>query len=93
MVSVLKLWPSTTQTMLNGTVAGLAHMDKEREPVELFLRAPIGDRAGVERLKEITLTGGMGDQVPLSELVKVRETIEDKTIHRKNLKRVVYVDR
>ena len=82
---------TTTQTILNGSVAGLAHMDKEREPVELFLRAPIGDRAGVERLKEVTLTSPSGNQVPLSELVKVRETIEDKTIHRKNLKRVVYV--
>ena len=82
---------TTTQTILHGTVAGLAHMDKEREPVELFLQAPIGDRAGIERLKAVTLTGGMGNQVPLSELVKVRETIEDKTIHRKNLKRVVYV--
>ena len=82
---------TTTQTILNGAVAGLAHMDKEREPVELFLRASIGDRAGVERLKEVTLTGTSGNQVPLSELVKVRETIEDKTIHRKNLKRVVYV--
>jgi multidrug efflux pump subunit AcrB len=82
---------TTTQTILNGSVAGLAHMDKEREPVELFLRAPFGDRAGVERLKEITLAGPLGNQVPLSELVKVRETIEDKTIHRKNLKRVVYV--
>ena len=82
---------TTTQTILSGAVAGLAHMDKEREPVELFLRAPIGDRAGVERLKEVTLTSPSGNQVPLSELVKVRETIEDKTIHRKNLKRVVYV--
>jgi len=82
---------TTTQTILNGTVAGLAHMDKEREPVELFLRAPIGDRAGVERLKEVTVAGPSGNKVSLSELVKVRETIEDKTIHRKNLKRVVYV--
>jgi multidrug efflux pump subunit AcrB len=82
---------TTIQTILNGTVAGLAHMDKEREPVELFLQAPIGDRAGIERLKEVTLVGASGNQVPLSELVRVRETIEDKTIHRKNLKRVVYV--
>ena len=82
---------TTIQTILNGTVAGLAHMDKEREPVELFLQAPIGNRAGIERLKEVTLAGASGNQVPLSELVRVRETIEDKTIHRKNLKRVVYV--
>ena len=64
---------------------------KDRDPVELVLRASLPDRAGIERLKEITLTSADGAPVSLSELVKVREAIEDKTIYRKNLKRVVYV--
>jgi multidrug efflux pump subunit AcrB len=76
---------------LNGAVAGLVHFVKDKEPVELYLRAPLPDRAGTERLQEIGIMAASGNLVPLSELIKVRETLEDKTIYRKNLKRVVYV--
>ena len=81
----------TVHTVLNGTVAGLAHLPKEREPVELLVRAPLEQRAGIERLREVALTSASGQPVSLAELVKVRHVNEDKTIYRKNLKRVVYV--
>jgi multidrug efflux pump subunit AcrB len=79
------------QTALNGTVVGLAHIVRDKEPVELFLRAPLSERAGTKTLGELTLFNNLGKPVPLSELVKTQEGIEDKTIYRKNLKRVVYV--
>ena len=81
----------TVQALLQGTVVGLGHVVQDKEPVELFLRAPLPDRAGVERLKEITLPSAEGRPVSLAELVRVREGTEDLTIYRKNLKRVVYV--
>jgi multidrug efflux pump subunit AcrB len=80
----------TVQAVLQGTVVGLGHSVKDKEPVELFLRAPLPERAGRERLQEMTLPGANGP-VSLAELVRVREGTEDLTIHRKNLKRVVYV--
>lgn len=76
---------------LNGMGAGLVHFEKEKEPVELFLRMPIDERAGIESLREITIPSASGNPVPLSELVKVRRGIEDKTIYHKNLRRVTYV--
>jgi len=81
----------TTRMLLGGGTAGLLHSTQDREPVELYLRAAIADRSGVSRLSEISLSASSGAAVPLSELVRVKEGIEDKTIHRKNLKRVVYV--
>jgi multidrug efflux pump subunit AcrB len=81
----------TTRMLLGGQVAGLVHTEKDKEPVELYLRAPLADRSGVSRLANISLTSASGASIPLSELVRVREGIEDKTIYRKNLKRVVYV--
>jgi multidrug efflux pump subunit AcrB len=77
--------------VLAGMTVGLVHMEKEKEPVELFLRAPISERAGIDNLKEVTIMSSNGNSVNLSELVKVRETTEDKTIYGKNLKRAVYV--
>lgn len=76
---------------LNGMGAGLVHFEKEKEPVEIYLRMPIEERAGIEALKETTIPSSTGIPVPLSELVKVKRGIEDKTIYHKNLKRVTYV--
>jgi multidrug efflux pump subunit AcrB len=39
----------------------------------------------------LTVQGSTGNVVPVSELVRVKETIIDKTIYHKNLKPVVYV--
>jgi multidrug efflux pump subunit AcrB len=81
----------TVRMLLGGYVTGLIHTEKDKEPVELYLRAPLADRSGVSRLGEISLTSASGASIPLSQLVRVREGTEDKTIYRKNLKRVVYV--
>ena len=81
----------TAGTVLNGTVAGLAHLSKEREPVEVLVRSPLAERAGIDRLKDVAVISSSGRPVSLAELVTVKETNEDKTIYRKNLKRVVYV--
>jgi len=81
----------TIQMVLGGTVAGLAHFEKEKEPVEFFMRASLPQRAGVSDLGSIAVPGSSGSMTPLSELVAMREGTLDKTIYRKNLKRVVYV--
>ena len=81
----------TAHTILKGVTAGLVHIAGDKEPVELFVRAPLSERAGIGQLSETTLISQSGNAVPLSELVKIREETEDKTIYRKNLKRVVYV--
>jgi len=81
----------TLKAVLGGMSAGLLHIEKDKEPVELFLRTPLAERAGVEKLGAIGVPSSSGTMVPLSELVKVSNGIEDKTIYHKNLKRVVYV--
>ena len=76
---------------LNGLGAGLVHLEKERDPVEIFLRMPLQERSGLRSLAEVSVPSPSGHLVPVSELVNQRETIEDKTIYHKNLKRVTYV--
>ena len=81
----------TLRVALGGASAGLVHVEKAKEPVELFLRMPVSERSDLASLREITVPSADGRRVPLSELVKMREGVEDKTIYHKNLKRVVYV--
>jgi len=76
---------------LNGMGVGLVHLEKEKEPVELFLRMPLGDRADIEALKSIGMPTPSGAMIPLSGLVKRQDGMEEKTIYRKNLKNVTYV--
>ncbi|MCI0453768.1 MAG: efflux RND transporter permease subunit [Candidatus Dadabacteria bacterium] len=81
----------TLSILLKGEAFGLTHFEKDKEPVELYLRAPLSERAGIDNLREVTLMSSSGTLIPISELVEVEEVTEDKTIYGKNLKRVVYV--
>jgi multidrug efflux pump subunit AcrB len=81
----------TLRIALSGASAGLVHMDREKEPVDIFLRLPLEQRANLAALQSVTIPSPSGKLIPLAELVKTREGIEDKTIYHKNLKKVTYV--
>jgi multidrug efflux pump subunit AcrB len=81
----------TLKAAMGGMTAGLAHMEREKEPVEISLRAPIRERADIANLSRISLTSASGVPVSLSELIRVKEGNEDKALYRKNLRSVVYV--
>ena len=81
----------TLRIALKGMGAGLVHFEREEEPVELFLRMPMDERASLSSLKEISVPSTSGALIPLSGLVTAKEGIEDKSIYHKNLKRTTYV--
>ncbi len=92
---------STLRMALDGVDVGLLHTETELEPVGIELRLPISARASILDLTDIHVKSqGMnslttrlpaGEMIPLSELVRIEEGIDDKSIYRKNLKNVVYV--
>jgi len=81
----------TLVTALKGTSAGIVHINNEKEPVEIFVRMPISQRADIESLRSVSIPNQSGQFISLAELVKQKSGIEDKTIYHKNLKRVTYV--
>ncbi len=76
---------------LSGMNAGIIHYEKEKEPVELFLRLPLSERADPAALKRISIPASDGTLVPLAALVRTEMKTAEKTIYHKNLKRVTYV--
>ncbi len=76
---------------LKGKAIGLLHAPSEREDVDIMLRSPLPDRAGIDRLLNASIKAPGGQMVPLSELVTVRKENIDKSIYHKNLMEVVYV--
>ncbi len=81
----------TLRLALNGAGVGLVHLEKEKEPVEMFLRLPLAKRSDSIGLTSIALFSPAGLPVALSELVKRQDGREDQTIYHKNLKNVTYV--
>jgi multidrug efflux pump subunit AcrB len=91
----------TLRMSLAGVDVGLVHLQDELEPVTIQLRLPKAYRTSLKDLAYIfvqsqgmnSLTSRLrpGQQIPLSELVTVKEKIQDKSLFRKDLKDVVYV--
>lgn len=80
----------TLRLALSGLDAGLLHLPEEKEPVTINLRLPAAERGALASLSSITVAGSRGP-IPLSQLLSVTRTNEQKSLYRKNLKSVVYV--
>jgi len=76
---------------LGGSDSGLAHIDREKEDVLIFLQLPRPQRSDVADLESLRIVGTGGKLVPLAEITHVVTSPQASNIYRKNLKRVVYV--
>ncbi len=81
----------TIALAINGYSPGLAHIEKEKEDVPIMLKLSRAERSGIDELMQLGVQGQTGKIIPLGELVKVKKTIENKSIYHKNLMPVVYV--
>ncbi|MCX7991942.1 MAG: efflux RND transporter permease subunit, partial [Proteobacteria bacterium] len=78
-------------TAFNGAVAGLMHNPYEKEDAEIFVKVPKEYRTSLNNILSLRVRSSNGTLIPLRELVTIENKIVDKSIYRKNLKRVVYV--
>jgi multidrug efflux pump subunit AcrB len=74
-----------------GQPAGLLHEPAEKEDVAIQLRLSRPARSDPDRVQQLRVRGHSGALVPLGELVRVEETIQDRSIYHKNLMPVTYV--
>jgi multidrug efflux pump subunit AcrB len=82
----------TLRVAVGGESVGRLHVPREKEDVDIVLDTPRWQRSRIADLLSLRLPNGSGQaMVPLSELVRVESTIEDRSIHHKNLLPVVYV--
>ncbi len=82
---------NTLRMALEGTKVGLVHIPQEKSPVQIVLRLPLAERTGLEHIGELGVRVKNGGLVPLSELLVIEQTVQDKAIYHKNQKPVVYV--
>ena len=81
----------TLRLALDGLPAATLHTGVDQNEVPVLLRLPRASRSDIALLEQIPVKGRGGDLVTLGELGTFEETVQDRTIFRKNLERVVYV--
>ncbi len=81
----------TLRVALDGAEAGLLRDETARQPVPLVLRLERAQRSSLDGLLATSIHGGMGQLVPIRELVRVTPMAREKFIYHKNLRPVTYV--
>lgn len=93
----------TLNIAVKGQSIDLVHKPREKEDVDLILELPRAARTMPEELLALRIRSGDANAlpepgstsaaplVPLRELVKLEQTIEDKSIYHKNLMPVTYI--
>jgi multidrug efflux pump subunit AcrB len=76
---------------LNGQDVDLAHMDTEKEPVEIRLRLAEKDRRDLSAVRRVSLLSRNGTILSVGDLTKTTRTTLDDPIYHKNLQTVSYV--
>lgn len=81
----------TVKGALSGMPAGIMHHPNSVQPVAIELQLAESDRSAVSDVLGLKIINPQGMAVPIADLVKVTEGKRDKTIMRKDQRRVVYV--
>ena len=102
-----KIVPDKEKAMLNGVapqqiVSNLTYLigehpignlydEKSNDAVDIVMKLNNGDKSTIQDVTNLKVKGQMGNMVPVSDLVKVSRDTLQKSIYRKDQKRVVYV--
>ncbi len=81
----------TVHSAFQGFNAGVFHAPSERETVPIWIQLPRKERKDISALLELNIMSMDGSLIPLKRFMSVEKDFEQRAIHHKNLKRVVYV--
>ncbi|WP_075601725.1 efflux RND transporter permease subunit [Saccharicrinis aurantiacus] len=76
---------------LRGSTISHLYAENDHQQVGITLRLAENSRTSIDDLKMITLKSQRGEMVSVGDLVKIKESIKEKSIFRKNQKQLVYV--
>mgnify|MGYP003536277532 FL=1 len=82
---------ATMNAALSGQQAGLLHTPASYGQTKIVLQLADGDKQDIGDMLSLKIINQNGSAVPIGDLVEVTKGVKDKSIYRKNQKRVVYV--
>ncbi len=82
---------ATINAALSSMPAGVLHNPVSFDPVNIVLQLSDGDKSSINDIRNLKVINQMGNAIPVGDLVQIKKEIKEKSIFRKNQKRVVYV--
>jgi multidrug efflux pump subunit AcrB len=87
--------PAQVAATMNGALSnmpvGILHNPVSFDPVNIVLQLSDADKSSLEEIKGLNIINQRGMAIPLGDLVHISKRIKEKSIYRKNQKRVVFV--
>lgn len=81
----------TMHSAMSGMQVGVLHQPRSLDEVGIVLQLPEKEKSSIEDLLAMKVVNPQGMTVPLGDLVTVTQGIKEKSIQRKDQKRVVYI--
>ena len=82
---------ATINAALSNMPVGILHNPVSFDPVNIVLQLNDADKASISDIQNLTVISQQGTAVSIGNLVHITKEIKEKSIYRKNQKRVVYV--
>jgi multidrug efflux pump subunit AcrB len=82
---------STLNAALSNMPVASIHNPVSFDPVNIVLQLADAEKSSVDDLRNLKIINQQGQAVPIGDLVTIRKELKEKSIYRKNQKRVVYV--
>ncbi len=82
---------ATMNSALSNMKVGVLHSPVSFDPINIVLQLKDSDKESINEIKNLKVVNPQGMSVSIGDLVHITKNIKDKSIYRKNQKRVVYV--
>ena len=76
---------------LSGANVGTLHSANSYNQVNIKLQLNDADKSSIEDIKNVKVINQQGTAIPVGDLITIHQNIKEKSIYRKNQKRVVFV--
>lgn len=76
---------------LSGQKTGIVYQPNSFQQIPIHLQLPYSAQSSINDLKNLKVASQQGGMYSIGDLVSIQEKIKEKSIYRKNQKRVVYV--
>ena len=87
--------PAQVVALVNASLSdmkvGILHDSSAYEQINIILKLNDSEKSNIDDIKSLKIVNAIGNMIPLGDIVHITKDIKEKSIFRKNQKRVVYV--
>ncbi|HNP08307.1 MAG TPA: efflux RND transporter permease subunit [Cyclobacteriaceae bacterium] len=82
---------ATINAAISNLPTGILHDPVSYDPIHIVLQLSEADKTKLNDIRNLKVVNAMGEAIAIGDLVQIKKGVQEKSIYRKNQKRVVYV--